>query len=51
MIATLKDSADRMTSLIARLSGAEPVPAEALGPVDCAALLRRAAAARRAVTP
>ena len=51
MIATLKNSADRMTSLIARLSRAEPVPAEALGPVDCAALLRRAANARRAAHP
>lgn len=51
MIATLKDSADRMTSLIARLSRAEPLPAEALGPVDCAALLHRAADARRAAHP
>lgn len=51
MIATLKDSADRMTSLIARLSRAEAVPAEALAPVDCAALLRRVADARRTAHP
>jgi putative PEP-CTERM system histidine kinase len=51
MIATLRDSADRMTSLIARLSRAEAIPAEALGPVNCAALLHRAAAARRAGHP
>ncbi len=51
MVATLKDSADRMTSLIARLSQAEPVAAEPLRPIDCAALLRRIAGARRAQHP
>ena len=44
MVATLKESADRMTTLLARLSQAEPAAAEPLRPVDCAALLRRAAA-------
>lgn len=46
MIATLKDSAERMINLIARLSQAEPVAAERLGAVDCAMLVRRIAAAR-----
>ena len=46
MIATLKDSADRMTSLIARLSQAEPAAGEPLRPVDCALVLQRLAAAK-----
>lgn len=51
MVATLKDSAERMTGLLARLSQAEPAAAEPLRPIDCAALLRRAADARRAQHP
>ena len=43
MVATLKESADRMTTLLARLSQREAVPAEPLEPVDCAALAARVA--------
>ena len=45
MVATLKDSADRMTALLAKLSQAEPARAEPLQPVDCAALAARVARA------
>lgn len=47
MVETLKDSADRMTTLLARLSHREPAPAEPPGSVDCAALVERVARSRR----
>ena len=51
MVATLNESADRMTALLARLSAREPGPAEPLEPVDCAALVERVARARRVHHP
>ncbi|WP_375392367.1 XrtA/PEP-CTERM system histidine kinase PrsK [uncultured Sphingomonas sp.] len=51
MVATLKDSADRMTSLLARLSSRETGTTEPLAPVDCAALVERIAHGRRAQHP
>ena len=51
MVATLRDSADRMTSLLARLSQAEPAAAEPLAALDAAALAHRLAAQRRAQHP
>ena len=51
MVATLKESADRMTTLLARLSQREPAPAEALEPVGCAALAERVVRTRRGQHP
>jgi putative PEP-CTERM system histidine kinase len=51
MVATLKDSADRMTTLLARLSHRERVSAEPICPVDLAALCERVARSRRAQHP
>ena len=48
MVATLKDSADRMTALLARLSQRERGPAEPNGPVDLVVLCERVARVRRA---
>jgi putative PEP-CTERM system histidine kinase len=51
MVATLKESADRMTALLARLSQREPGPAEPLQRVDLAATIERVARSRRAQHP
>ena len=51
MVATLKDSADRMTALLARLSHQDRAPAESLAAVDLAALVERVARSRRAQHP
>ena len=51
MVATLNESADRMTALLARLSHRESGPAEPVAPVDAAALVGRIARARRAQHP
>jgi putative PEP-CTERM system histidine kinase len=48
MIATLKDSSDRMTTLLARLSQHNGARDEPLQPVDVAALAERVAKSRRA---
>ncbi len=48
MVATLKDSSDRMTTLIARLAPQEDARPAAVAPVDVAALVARLARARRA---
>ena len=51
MVQTLKESADRMTALLARLSHQDSRPAEPLGPVDVATLVERVARSRRAQHP
>ena len=51
MVATLTESADRMTTLLARLSHQEPAPGEPLGAVDLASLVERVARGRRAQHP
>ncbi|MEI5688789.1 XrtA/PEP-CTERM system histidine kinase PrsK [Sphingomonas kyungheensis] len=51
MVATLRDSADRMNGLLARLSQHHRASAEPVQPVDLAALALRLAAARRAQHP
>ncbi|MEG8023566.1 PEP-CTERM system histidine kinase PrsK [Sphingomonas aurantiaca] len=51
MVATLKDSSDRMNALLARLSQHGPVRGEPLQPVDVAAVVARVATARRAQHP
>lgn len=51
MVATLKDSSDRMQTLLARLSQRGTPAPEPLQPVDVAALVKRVAAARRAGHP
>ncbi len=51
MVATLKDSSDRMNALLARLSAHNGVRNEALQPVDVAALVERVVAARRPQHP
>ncbi|WP_380785068.1 XrtA/PEP-CTERM system histidine kinase PrsK [Sphingomonas sp. R86521] len=48
MVATLKDSSDRMTTLLARLSQHSGARDEPLQPVDVAALVERVARSRRA---
>lgn len=48
MVATLKDSSDRMTTLLARLSHHNGARDEPLQPVDVAALVERVARSRRA---
>ncbi len=48
MVATLKDSSDRMTTLLARLSQHHGTRDEPLQPVDVAALVERVARSRRA---
>ncbi len=51
MLATLRDSAGRMTTLLARLGQHDGARPEALQAVDLAALVRRVVAARRAQHP
>jgi putative PEP-CTERM system histidine kinase len=51
MIATLRESAERMTTLLARLGRQETTRAEPVQPVDVAALATRLAAERRALHP
>ncbi len=51
MVATLKDSSDRMNVLLARLSQHHAAPSEPLMPVDVAALVARVATARRGQHP
>jgi putative PEP-CTERM system histidine kinase len=51
MVETLKDSSERMQSLLARLSQRSAPRAEPLQPVDIAALIERVAAVRRASHP
>jgi putative PEP-CTERM system histidine kinase len=51
MIATLQDSAERMTALIARLSHRPPVEVRRAEPVDVATLIGRVARARLAQHP
>ncbi|HEU0067066.1 MAG TPA: XrtA/PEP-CTERM system histidine kinase PrsK [Sphingomonas sp.] len=51
MVATLKESSDRMATLLARLAPQDSARPELLGPVDAAALLRRIAQGRRAQHP
>ena len=51
MVATLKDSADRMQTLLGRLSQRSTPAPEPLQPVDVAALVERVAATRRATHP
>ncbi len=51
MVATLKDSSDRMNVLLARLSQHHAAPSEPLQPVDIAALVTRIATARRGHHP
>jgi putative PEP-CTERM system histidine kinase len=51
MVATLKDSSDRMNALLSRLSQHGPVRGEPLQPVDVAAVVARVATARRAQHP
>jgi putative PEP-CTERM system histidine kinase len=51
MVATLKDSSDRMTALLARLSQHGPVRGEPLQPVEVAAIVERVASVRRAQHP
>ncbi len=51
MVATLKESADRMTALLARLSQREAAAPEPLMPVNAAAVAIRVATARRAQHP
>jgi len=51
MVATLKDSADRMQTLLGRLSQRGTPAPEPLRPVDVGALVERVASARRATHP
>ncbi len=51
MIATLKDSSDRMNALLARLSQHGPARMEAAQPVDITRLIEQVASARRALHP
>jgi putative PEP-CTERM system histidine kinase len=51
MVATLRDSSDRMTTLLARLSPQDGARAGGLAPVDVGALATRLAQARRAQHP
>jgi putative PEP-CTERM system histidine kinase len=51
MIATLRESAERMTTLLARLGRTDAGRAEPAQPVDVAALVARVAVARRAQHP
>lgn len=51
MVATLKDSSDRMNALLARLSQHGPVRNEPLQPIDVGAIVDRVAAGRRAQHP
>jgi putative PEP-CTERM system histidine kinase len=48
MVATLRDSSDRMTTLLARLAPQEPPRTGGLQPVDVAGLIRSIARGRRA---
>ena len=48
MVVTLKESADRMTALLAKLAHQDAGPSEPLLPVDGAAMAERVAKARRA---
>ena len=51
MVATLRDSSDRMNVLLARLSQHGPVRGEPLQPLDAAAIVERVAASRRGQHP
>ena len=51
MVATLKESSDRMNALLARLSQHGSVRAEPLGPIDVAGLVERVVAGRRTQHP
>lgn len=51
MVATLKDSSDRMNALLARLSQHGPVRGEPLQPLDVAAIVERVAAVRQTQHP
>lgn len=51
MVATLKDSSDRMATLLARLAPQEDARPAALAPVDARALVERLAQLRRAQHP
>ncbi len=51
MVATLKDSSDRMNALLARLSQHGPVRNEPLQPIDVGAIVDRVVAGRRAQHP
>ncbi|RZM09627.1 MAG: PEP-CTERM system histidine kinase PrsK, partial [Sphingomonas sp.] len=51
MVATLKDSSDRMNALLARLSQHGPVRGEPLQLIDVATILERVAAGRKAQHP
>ncbi|MCK8457445.1 MULTISPECIES: XrtA/PEP-CTERM system histidine kinase PrsK [Sphingomonas] len=51
MVATLKDSSDRMNALLARLSQHGPVRGEPLQPVEVAAIVERVATSRRGQHP
>ncbi|WP_425230609.1 XrtA/PEP-CTERM system histidine kinase PrsK [Sphingomonas sp.] len=51
MVATLKESADRMTALLAKLAHQDRGAAEACAPVDAAALIERVARTWRAQHP
>lgn len=51
MVATLKDSSDRMNALLARLSQHGPVRGEPLQPLDVTAIVARVATARQAQHP
>jgi putative PEP-CTERM system histidine kinase len=51
MVATLKDSSDRMNALLARLSQHGPVRGEPLQPIDVATIVERVAADRKAQHP
>ena len=51
MVATLKDSSDRMNALLARLSQHGPVRGEPLQPIDVAAIVERVATVRQAQHP
>jgi len=51
MVATLKDSSDRMNALLARLSQHGPVRGEPLQPLDVTAIVERVATGRKAQHP
>ncbi|WP_176501083.1 XrtA/PEP-CTERM system histidine kinase PrsK [Sphingomonas sp. HMP9] len=51
MVATLKDSSDRMTALLARLSQHGPVRGEPLQPIDVTGIVERVAIHRKAQHP
>ncbi|MGU3391593.1 XrtA/PEP-CTERM system histidine kinase PrsK [Sphingomonas sp. M1A8_2b] len=51
MVATLKDSSDRMNALLARLSQHGPVRPEPLQPIDVGAIVDQVVTARRAQHP